>query len=165
MSKKNQQLNKPRILPYPVIFDERGFGAYNLFSNFFNLNGQLNITTTYPGVKRAWHRHQKQTDYMAIVRGNAIVAVWKEDQEGKIESEKFCIGEHNSQIVAIPPGWWHGITPIGDEPCTMIYFVTNRYDPQNLDEERILYDELLNNPEYQDPKYNGVRKLLEVEHK
>jgi len=54
-----------------VIPDERGRlmeilrSDDSLFLNF----GQVYVTTTYPGVVKAWHKHEKQTDNVACVQG------------------------------------------------------------------------------------------------
>ena len=140
---------EPLCLPLTTIADGRGFASYDLFALAesygiqIDNSGQVNATTTYPGIKRGWHRHKEQFDCMAVVFGDAIVAAWKmvDSSREEIESKIFYIDEHNPSLVIIPPGWWHGLTPVGGKPCLMIYYVSNKFDPAKPDEERLPYDD------------------------
>jgi|3_EtaG_2_1085321.scaffolds.fasta_scaffold28884_3 dTDP-4-dehydrorhamnose 3,5-epimerase len=97
---------------------------------------QVNYSVLYPGVVKAWHRHKNQDDYFCVLKGMAQVGVYS-DEEG---AEKFFIGEHNPAVIHIKAGEWHGLTCVGNEPCGLLYLVTNKYDPRNPDEERAPYD-------------------------
>jgi dTDP-4-dehydrorhamnose 3,5-epimerase len=99
---------------------------------------QINYSHIYPGIVKAWHRHKKQDDYFFVLHGMAQVGVYCEDtaSAGGNPAKKYFIGEHNPALVHISAGEWHGITPIGSEPCGLLYFVTNEYNPQDPDEER-----------------------------
>jgi len=93
---------------------------------------QINYSVLYPGIVKAWHRHKYQDDYFCIIKGMAQVGVYT-DENGP---EKYFIGEHNPSVVHIRAGEWHGLTCIGNEPCGLLYFVTNRYNHVRPDEER-----------------------------
>ena len=110
--------------------DDRGFSLHDIFDA---LPGQINYSTLNPGVVKAWHRHKHQTDYFCVVMGNAKVAL-HDEKTGKTETH--FIGELNPKVLKIPPGIWHGYTPVGDKPCGLLYYMDRRYDPENPDEER-----------------------------
>ena len=95
---------------------------------------QANLSVTYPGVVRAWHRHLRgQVDYFVVVRGAAKICVYG-DETGELD-EIISTGE-NLQVVRVPGKYWHGFKVVGVEPVWLIYFVTRLYDYQNPDEER-----------------------------
>ena len=98
---------------------------------------------TYPGVVRAWHRHNEgQVDYFVCPKGRIKIGIY-DDREGSStqgELNTFVIGEHDQRAVRIPGDCWHGFKAIGDEPAFLINFPTNLYDYEEPDEERLPYD-------------------------
>ncbi|NPA97684.1 MAG: dTDP-4-dehydrorhamnose 3,5-epimerase [Crenarchaeota archaeon] len=95
---------------------------------------QANLSVTYPGVVRAWHRHLRgQVDYFFVVRGSAKVCVYDEESRHLVE---VVLAESRPQILRVPGHYWHGFKAIGTEPVYLLYFVTKLYDYSNPDEER-----------------------------
>ena len=99
-------------------------------------------TTCYPGVVKGWHRHARHTDRMWCVSGMArVVVAFVGTEENRAQSpsgidiHEFVIGPLAPKVVVIPPGWWHGFTPVGPEPCVIINAPDMAYDPE--DEERL----------------------------
>jgi len=123
-----------RIIDTHPFLDDRGFSLHDIFSN---LPGQVNYSTLVPGVIKAWHRHEKQTDWWCCLNGNVKVALYDQDAD---KFETYFIGELNPKVVEIPPGLWHGMTSIGNAPCGMLYYVDVRYNPAEPDEERAAWD-------------------------
>lgn len=117
-----------------VHLDDRGRALYDIFDT---LPGQINFSILYPGIVKAWHRHKLQTDYFCVVTGNARIALF--DEIIGIFHTHFT-GEHNPKIVIAHPGIWHGYTPIGDTPCGLLYYTTEKYNPEEPDEERTSWD-------------------------
>ncbi len=110
--------------------DNRGRGLYNIFTAL--PKGQINLSVTYPNVVRAFHRHLKQTDYWYVVSGDIEVCL-----KSDFDSPFFIYmrgGE--DQILKIPPTVWHGFRVLGNEPATLLYYVTESYNPDFPDEER-----------------------------
>jgi len=127
------------IKPLKRYVDERGFFMELMRSDWRDILGgdtfvQTNLSITYPGVVRAWHRHRRgQTDYFIVIKGCAKICAY--DEESKELDEIISCGD-NPQIVRIPGHYWHGFKAIGVEPVMLIYFVTKLYDYKNPDEER-----------------------------
>jgi dTDP-4-dehydrorhamnose 3,5-epimerase len=123
-----------------VHLDDRGYIAEllreddDIVSETF---AQITLSEIYPDSIKAWHRHQRQTDFIACVNGNLRVGFAAEGNNG-VDVETVCIGEDNQELVKIPAGIWHGITPIGGESATVIYIHDQTYNPD--DEERRPYD-------------------------
>jgi len=104
---------------------------------------QSNYTETYPGVIKAFHWHKKQWDYWFVVRGMAQVVLYdlRQDSPTKGETNVFYLGEDNRTVLAIPPGVAHGYRVLGDQKVGLIYFVTQPYNPNEPDEERIPFND------------------------
>jgi len=122
--------------------DERGRLMEMLRSDDPDLDvrfGQVYMTTAYPGVVKAWHYHQKQTDHFICTRGMMKVVLY-DDREGsptKGEVNVFCIGEYNPLLVEIPPLVYHGFKCISDYEATVVNVTTECYDYKNPDEFRL----------------------------
>ncbi len=98
---------------------------------------QVNYSILYPGVVKAWHRHKCQDDYFCVIKGMAQIGVYNEKTG---EATKIFAGEHNPCVVRIEAGEWHGLTPVGNESCGLLYYVTCKYNPSDPDEERADFD-------------------------
>ena len=120
--------------------DERGCLTEMLRSDdeVFERFGQAYVTTTYPGVVKAWHMHKGQTDYLACVRGHAKIVLYdgREDSKTKGEVMEVDSTEEKPFGVKVPPGVWHGFKSIGG--ITMITNTpTSLFDYENPDEHRL----------------------------
>lgn len=136
--------------------DERGFFAELLRLDWGSLvedNNivQVNLSMSYPGIIRAWHRHLRgQIDYLCVVRGALKVCAYddREDSKTKGQLDEIILNSEQIQIIRIPGFYWHGTKCIGDEPSIVLYFVTKLYNYKNPDEERRPW----NDPSIIDPK-------------
>jgi len=125
--------------------DDRGWGLHNIFSQIEN--GQINISETYPNVIRAYHRHKYQTDYWRVLKGSIEVRLFYPVELMtdamyhyiKTPHLKMVLGNLEQEIV-IPAGVWHGFRVLGNESAVLLYYVTNKYNPNNPDEERMAWD-------------------------
>ncbi|MEM2927742.1 MAG: dTDP-4-dehydrorhamnose 3,5-epimerase family protein [Nitrososphaerota archaeon] len=132
-------LDGVKIYELKKIPDERGFFCEILRQDWRDiLSGewivQANLSYSYPGIVRAWHRHLRgQIDYFIVVNGAMKICVY--DDETK-ELDEIIASEHKLQIVRIPGFFWHGTKTIGNKPSLTIYFVTRLYDYRSPDEER-----------------------------
>ncbi|HWQ20817.1 MAG TPA: dTDP-4-dehydrorhamnose 3,5-epimerase family protein [Methanotrichaceae archaeon] len=100
---------------------------------------QANMSFSYPGMVRAWHRHERgQVDHFLAVRGAMKICAY--DDESAELDEIVSSGE-NLQLVRMPGHYWHGFRVVGNEPATLIYFVNNLYDYKNADEVRRPWDD------------------------
>ncbi len=140
-----------RIYELKKIPDERGFFAELLRRDWKEILGdewivQANLSYSYPGVIRAWHRHLRgQTDYFIVLQGAMRICAYDE-KTGQLD--EIIASEHKLQIVRIPGHYWHGTKTISDKPSLTLYFVTRLYDYSNPDEERRPW----NDPRIIDPK-------------
>ena len=108
--------------------------------------GQVYLSTTYPGVVKAWHYHKLQKDNFVCVKGmvKLVLADTREGSPTKGQIDEFVIGEHNPTLVHVPIGVYHGWKCIGTEEAFVINTTTKTYDYKDPDEYRL------------DPHENGV---------
>jgi dTDP-4-dehydrorhamnose 3,5-epimerase len=124
--------------------DERGFLAEATRKDWVDLFGQewisqANLSLSYPGIIRAWHRHARgQVDYFMVIQG-AMKIVAYDDNKKSLTYQKMVevvASEERLQLVRIPGHYWHGTKTVSSNPSLTMYFVNNVYDYNDPDEER-----------------------------
>jgi len=93
--------------------------------------GQVYLTTCNPGIVKAWHCHEKQTDNLCLVKGAAKVGLWDGHR-----SQTVILSELEPKLLQVPPGIWHGFTALGGDPCYILNIPTEHYERENPDELR-----------------------------
>jgi dTDP-4-dehydrorhamnose 3,5-epimerase len=127
------------IKPLKKFADERGFFTEIFRKDWKELLGeddivQTNLSTTYPNIVRAWHKHERgQIDNFVAVRGALKICAF--DEPTRELDEIVSTGEV-PQIVKVPGKYWHGFKAIGTEPAILVYFVNRLYDYNSPDELR-----------------------------
>ncbi len=123
-----------------VIPDERGrlMEMVRADDPFFEKFGQVYLTTAYPGVVKAWHKHELQTDHFTVVKGMAKVVLYDDRSESSTSGEinEFFMGEHNPLTVRIPKGVFHGFKNIGTDECFIVNCPDQTYNHFRPDEIR-----------------------------
>ena len=112
---------------------------------------QANLSMSYPGMIRAWHRHLKgQVDCFIVVRGAMKICAYDDRENSTTKSKlvEIVASEERIQVVRIPGFYWHGTKTISSWPSLTVYFVSRAYDHKNPDEERRPW----NDPKIIDPE-------------
>jgi dTDP-4-dehydrorhamnose 3,5-epimerase len=127
-----------------VFPDERGFFSEIMrhdWKEFFGdkLPVQANLSISYPGMVRAWHKHERgQFDYFVVVKGAMKIVTWNEKTKTikeVVASDKYL------KMVKVDGSNYHGTKTLGTEPSITIYFVSNIYDSASPDEVRKPWDD------------------------
>jgi dTDP-4-dehydrorhamnose 3,5-epimerase len=134
---------EPVFVPVTAYADDRGWSLMNLLQGVMTPQGQVNYSVQYPGIVKAWHRHEKQTDFWVCVNGHIKAGVFRE-QDGAAWVQ--VMGEHRPGVLLIPPPLWHGAACVGPMPAGLLYYVTHGYDPANPDEQRRAWDSIAGFP-------------------
>lgn len=133
-----------RVKRLRVIPDERGRLMEILRSDdeLFTKFGQVYVTTTLPGVIKAWHLHKVQTDNIAVVKGMLKLALFdpRKDSSSRGEVNEFFVGEHNPILIQIPNNIYHGWKCISESEAVALNCPTEPYNYENPDEYRLPYD-------------------------
>jgi dTDP-4-dehydrorhamnose 3,5-epimerase len=145
-----------QIYDVKKIPDERGFFAEMLREDWNEFNQgdkivQANLSFSYPGMIRAWHRHLRgQVDYFMVLKGAMKICAYNDDpsspENGQLD--EFIASAERLQVVRIVGKNWHGTKTISSEPSLTVYATTRLYDYKNPDEERRAW----NDPKIIDPK-------------
>jgi len=124
--------------------DERGFfrEVIRQTDSFFSEGfGQWSHTKTFTGVAKAWHIHQKQTDWWYVALGTIKVALYdaRPDSSTYGELMELLLGDQNPpKVLKVPPGVAHGYRVL-EGPAHLFYLTSHMYDP--ADEGRIPHDD------------------------
>ena len=126
------------IKPLKRFADERGFFTEIMRSDWTDVFQsevcQANMSISYPGIVRAWHKHEKgQVDCFLVISGSLKICAY--DDATRELDEVFSAGE-NPQVVRVPGYYWHGFRVVGNKPATLVYFVNRLYDYKDPDEVR-----------------------------
>jgi dTDP-4-dehydrorhamnose 3,5-epimerase len=130
-----------QVKPLKVIADQRGrlMELVRADDAVFTAFGQVYLTTTLPGVIKAWHLHKRQTDLVACVLGMIRLVIY-DDRPGTVSNgqfNQFFMGIHSPLLVRIPPGLYHGWQCLGPEEAVIINTVSHPYNYQQPDELRL----------------------------
>jgi dTDP-4-dehydrorhamnose 3,5-epimerase len=147
-----------KLIPLTTHTDERGFFREVLRVGDIEAFGQWSHSVMYSGepVVKAWHIHQRQTDYWYVPVGVVKAVVcdmrwydsWKlldnwlslKEMNLAHNCQEFLLGDnHTPQVLVIPPGVAHGLKVL-QGPAHLFYITSREYDP--ADEGRIPYDSL-----------------------
>ena len=139
-----------------LIPDERGFFSEVLRQDWKDFIDQeivqANLSYSYPGVVRAWHRHERgQVDHFLVLKGSLKICAFEEETKRLVE---IVASEVKPVMVRIPGHYYHGSKTVSSEPSLTLYFVNKLYDYKNPDELRMLW----NDPRVVPSEINGNRK-------
>jgi len=130
------KLKELRVIP-----DERGrlMEILRRDDDLFKRFGQVYMTTTYPGVVKAWHLHKVQTDNVACVQGMIKLALYdpRKDSPTFGRVDQFYLGVHHPLLVQIPPGVYHGWMGVSESEAVIVNIPTEAYDYRKPDELRL----------------------------
>jgi dTDP-4-dehydrorhamnose 3,5-epimerase len=106
---------------------------------------QVNYSELAPGVIKAFHLHQRQTDVWFVPPGDRILCVLIDVRVGSPTEgvrQRLVLGDGGSRLVRIPPGVAHGGRNIAATHGRIIYFVDLQFteDPATCDEGRLPWD-------------------------
>jgi dTDP-4-dehydrorhamnose 3,5-epimerase len=131
--------------------DDRGFLMEMLRSDdaLFEAFGQVYITGCQPGVAKAWHYHQKQTDHFVCVLGKALVVLYdmRADSPSQGTTQEFILEappcrDYAPVLLKIPPFVVHGFTALDGEESRLINIPTLPYQYDAPDEYRLPWNSL-----------------------
>jgi dTDP-4-dehydrorhamnose 3,5-epimerase len=128
-----------RVLELKKNIDERGMFSEifrNNWSDFFDSDQiiQANLSISYPGMVRAWHRHGRgQVDYFLVIQGSIKICAYDDKKQ---HIDEIVSSSEKLQLVRIPGYYWHGFKNVANTTSTVIYFVNKLYNYEDPDEER-----------------------------
>lgn len=123
--------------------DERGYFSEILRVDWTDIINeeivQVNLSYSYPGMIRAWHRHnQGQNDHFTVVDGSIKLCGYDDDANSETyrELDEIILSSDKPMLVRMPGYLWHGFKALGTRPTKLVYGVNRLYNYTNPDEER-----------------------------
>lgn len=112
--------------------DEEGFVKF----------GQVYMTTTYPGVVKAWHLHKAQDDNFCCLKGTVKLVMYdaRDDSPTKGTINELFIGDHSPKLVRVPPGVYHGWKCVSEDEAIILNVPTEPYNHEAPDEYRAAWN-------------------------
>lgn len=100
---------------------------------------QVFQTTIVPGGLSAWHVHQFTTDRLFVSLGILKIVLFDDREASPSRGlvNEFQFGTQRPALVVVPPGVWHGVQNIGDEPGLILNLVDQAYRYQDPDHWRL----------------------------
>jgi methylation protein EvaC len=136
MIPKESLIQEIEIKPIKIFTDKEGHAFETIRSDdkiFEGKFGQNFISTSFPGVIKGLHKHDRLTEYTTCIGGNILYIAIKETPEGPI-MQKILMGEDNMKLVKNPPGIWHGYIVLPGKDATVLYTMDTPYDPNQVDQ-------------------------------
>jgi dTDP-4-dehydrorhamnose 3,5-epimerase len=158
-----------RVWPLTKLVDDRGFFMEALRADWQDLLGQdpvvqANLSQSFPGAIRAWHRHRRgQVDYFLVLRGALRICAYDDADASATRGQltEVVASADVPQIVRIPGQYWHGTMTLGATASLTMYFVTRLYDYGQPDEDRRPW----NDPAVTDPRTGRAYDWLRPVHR
>jgi dTDP-4-dehydrorhamnose 3,5-epimerase len=148
------------VRPINRLADERGFFSEITRTDWKETQPeeitQINLSHSYPGMIRAWHRHNRgQVDHFTVLFGAIKLCAYDDDKKSKTHGEldEIILSSESPKLVRIPGYLWHGFKALGVQPTTLLYNVNQLFDYGNPDEERRPWDD----PSIKPSSINGRR--------
>jgi len=130
-----------KIKKLKVIPDDRGRLMEILRNDdeIFEKFGQVYVTTTFPGITKAWHYHKKQDDHFVCLAGKIRLALYdaREGSKTKGEINEFILSLDDPFMVKIPKMVYHGFKGIADSESMVLNVPTMPYSRNEPDEFRL----------------------------
>ena len=100
--------------------------------------GQVYVSCLRRGIIKAWHKHEKQTDYFYVASGTSKIGMY-DDRPGSPTQGRYqtvVLGDMgNEALLIIPPMVWHGQMSLS-EVTYLVNLPTEPYNRQKPDEIR-----------------------------
>ena len=116
------------------ISDARGAVLHMLRSDApeFTRFGECYFSEVLPGAVKAWKRHRRQTQNIAVPVGRVRFAIY-DDREGSATRGVLMVLELGRcdayRRLRIPPGLWYGFACVGSSPALLVNCADVPHDP------------------------------------
>lgn len=142
----NEIINGVKITPLKLLPNEKGrlMEVQRTDDASFPGFGQAYITSTYPGIIKAWYRHHHQIDQIASIIGLFKLVLYdaRDESSTKDTINEIVMGELAPKLVQIPTGVWHGFKNIGPQEAFLLHINTIPFNFENPDEDRLPFDDV-----------------------
>ena len=134
---KNKPLKKPAIIDGGLAVDDRGQVS---FVNNFDFKGVKRfylVSNHKVGYVRAWHAHKKESKYVMVVRGAAVVGTvaidnWEKPSKAA-NAQRHVLSEKSPKLLYIPAGYANGLMSLTKDAQLIIFSTATLAESRNDD--------------------------------
>jgi dTDP-4-dehydrorhamnose 3,5-epimerase-like enzyme len=131
------ELTKPLIINGDLAVDDRG---ELMFANQFDMSlvKRFYVVTNHKqGFIRAWHAHKKESKYVFVVSGTALISTVRIDDwrnpSSDLSFDKFILSSKKPAILHIPNGYANGFKTLSTH--TNIMFFSTSTLKESMDDD------------------------------
>ena len=120
------------------ITDKRGSVLHMIKndSSLFKKFGEVYFSEVHSGLVKAWKRHKKQSQNLAIPLGKILLVVYDDRPNSNTHGEitEYRLGRpDNYKLIHIPPMLWYGFQGIGDQTSMIANYTDLPHDPEEME--------------------------------
>ena len=136
--KKGQKvITEPVCIKGQLFIDDRGeVGCVNNF-DMRQIRRFYTVTNHKAGFVRAWHAHKKESKYVTVTSGSAIIAAVKIDNWSRpskdLDIHRFILSATIPAVIFIPKGYANGFKTLTVDTKLMFFSITTLEQSQNDD--------------------------------
>lgn len=132
-------MEEPKLIPGGLAVDDRGTVCFVNDFHFENVKRFYAVSNHRAGFVRAWHAHRRESKYVYVASGSAIVgavAIDHWDQPGKdAKVHRFVLSSQKPSILFIPAGYANGFKSLTDD-LQILFFSTSAMEEAVHDDVR-----------------------------
>ncbi len=140
-------MSELRLIKGGLAVDDRGQVSFVNDFDFADVKRFYAVENHRSGFIRAWHAHKKESKYVMVVKGAALVgAVEIDDWDNPSKDatvERYILSERSPSVLFVPAGYANGFMSL--TPDTKIFYFSTRSLEDSLGDD-IRYDARYWNP-------------------
>lgn len=130
---------KVELIPGGIAVDDRGVLTFNNAFDMTEVKRFYHVANHQSGFVRAWHGHKRESKYIYVVKGAALIASVRvvdwENPDPDSPVERHVLSQHQSNILFIPGGHAHGYKTLVQDTVVM-FFSTSSLEESAQDDFR-----------------------------
>jgi dTDP-4-dehydrorhamnose 3,5-epimerase len=130
---------EPRLLCGDVAVDDRGSVAFVNDFDFAGVKRFYVVANHAAGFVRAWHAHRRETKYVTVVCGAAVVGAVRIDDWNRPNREapvvRYVLSAAAPRVLHIPPGYANGFMSLTGD-TRVVFFSTATLAESQADDVR-----------------------------
>lgn len=130
---------EPRLIEGALAVDDRGSVSFVNDFDFAGVKRFYVVTNHRSGFVRAWHAHRRETKYVTVTRGAALIGAVRidnwESPSRDAQVHRHVLSANKSAVLYIPAGYANGFMSL-TEDATVMFFSTATLEESRGDDVR-----------------------------
>ena len=130
---------EPQLFKGGLAVDDRGTVSFVNDFNFAGVKRFYIVENHKQGFVRAWHAHKKESKYVMVVKGSAVIGAVEIDNwdnpSKDLKMHRYVLSEKNPSVLFIPAGFANGFMSL-NEDAKIIFFSTSELKDSLNDDVR-----------------------------